>query len=147
MMQDNLPEAPIPIGTYSTLSNLDNLIFTSGHIPLTKNFPNQYIGKIGKDLSSEIGYKASSLVCDLTIATLLDNDLDLDLLSPINVIGYVNAIESFQNHADILNGFTDKLCEYFPDKGLPTRSAVGVTSLPKNVCIEVQAIFGIISKT
>jgi len=39
-MQDSLPEAPVPIGTYVTLSILNNLIFTSGHIPLSKNFPN-----------------------------------------------------------------------------------------------------------
>ena len=135
---------PLPITSHEFL---DNLIFTSGHIPLSKNFPNNYIGKIGKDLSPEIGYEASSFVCDLTIATLLENNLVLDSLTPLNVIGYVNAIDSFENHADVLNGFTDKLCEYFPDKGLPTRSAIGVASLPKNVCIEVQAIFGIKSDT
>jgi len=146
-MHNNLPEAPVPIGTYVTLRTLGNLIFTSGHIPLTNKFPDQYIGKIGKDIPSEIGYKASSLVCDLTIATLLHNNIDLDSLTPINVVGYVNAVDSFEDHAGILNGFTDKLSKYLPDGGLPTRSAVGVSSLPKNVCVEVQAIFGLIKKT
>ena len=146
-MHNNLPEAPVPIGTYVTLRTLGNLIFTSGHIPLTNKFPDQYIGKIGKDIPSEIGYKASSLVCDLTIATLLHNNIDLDYLTPVNVVGYVNAIDSFKDHADILNGFTDKLREYLPARGHPTRSAIGVASLPKNVCVEIQAIFGLISKT
>ena len=146
-MNYNLPEAPVPIGTYVTLRILDSLIFTSGHIPLTNDFPDQYIGKIGKDLSSEIGNEASALVCDLTIATLLHNNIDLDYLTPVNVVGYVNAVDSFEDHADILNGFTDKLREYLPARGLPTRSAIGVASLPKNVCVEIQAIFGLISKT
>ena len=146
-MNYNLPEAPVPIGTYVTLRILDNLIFTSGHIPLTNDFPDKYIGKIGKDLSSKIGNEASSLVCDLTIATLLHNNIDLDYLTPVNVVGYVNAVDSFEDHANILNGFTDKLSEYLPTRGLPTRSAIGVASLPKNVCVEIQAIFGLINKT
>jgi len=60
-------------------------------------------------------------------------------LQPVNVIGFVNANEGFGDHAKVLNGFTDKLSEYFSEKS--TRSAVGVASLPLNVCVEVQCVF------
>ena len=53
--------------------------------------------------------------------------------------GTVNADNGFQDHAKILNGFTDKLAEYFDKKS--TRSAVGVASLPLNASVEVQCIF------
>ena len=57
----------------------------------------------------------------------------------MNVIGFVNSDSGFENQPMVLNGFTDKLDEYFADK--PTRSAVGVSSLPLNVCVEVQSVF------
>ena len=77
----------------------------------------------------------------MTLATILNNNIELSSIAPINVIGYVNAIDTFENHADVLNGFTDKLAKFYPDENLPTRPAVGVSSLPKNVCVEIQSIF------
>ncbi len=140
-MNEELPKPPIPIGTYTTFYLSSSLIYTSGHIPLTDTYIEEYIGKVGKEVTIEKAYDASSLVCDLTIATILNNNVEISSIAPINVIGYINAIETFENHADVLNGFTDKLVKYFPDESLPTRTAVGVSSLPKNVCVEIQSIF------
>ena len=140
-MNEELPNPPIPIGTYTTFYLSSSLIYTSGHIPITDVYIEEYIGKVGKEVTVEKAYDASSLVCNLTIATILNNNVEISSIAPINVIGYVNAIDTFENHADVLNGFTDKLVKYFPDESLPTRTAVGVTSLPKNVCVEIQSIF------
>ena len=140
-MNGELPNPPIPIGTYATFYLSSSLIYTSGHIPITDIYIDEYIGKVGKEVTIEKAYDASSLICDLTIATILNNNVEISSIAPINVIGYVNAIETFENHADVLNGFTDKLVKYFPDESLPTRTAVGVASLPKNVCVEIQSIF------
>ena len=140
-MNEELPNPPIPIGTYATFYLSSSLIYTSGHIPITDVYIEEYIGKVGKEVTIEKAYDASSLVCDLTIATILNNNVEISSIAPINVIGYVNAIDTFENHADVLNGFTDKLVKYFPDESLPTRTAVGVASLPKNVCVEIQSIF------
>ena len=142
-MTDKLPNPPIPIGNYVTLRTVNNLIYTSGHVPLTDQGSNIYIGKIGKEISEDEGYQAAALVCDLTISTVLNNEINIEQISPINVVGFVNAIASFEGHANILNGFTDRLAEHLPNSEPPTRSAVGVASLPKNVCVEVQAIFEI----
>ncbi len=140
-MNEELPNPPIPIGTYATFYLSSSLIYTSGHIPITDIYIEEYIGKVGKEVTIEKAYDASSLICDLTIATILNNNVEISSIAPINVIGYVNAIDTFENHADVLNGFTDKLVKYFPDESLPTRTAVGVASLPKNVCVEIQSIF------
>ena len=140
-MNEELPKPPIPIGTYTTFYLSSSLIYTSGHIPITDIYIDEYIGKVGKEVTIEKAYDASSLICDLTIATILNNNVEISSIAPINVIGYVNAIDTFENHADVLNGFTDKLVKYFPDESLPTRTAVGVSSLPKNVCVEIQSIF------
>ena len=135
-MDRNLPTAPEAIGNYVTYKKVGNFVYTSGHVPISDD--KKYIGKIPSEVSLEDGYKAAELCAELTISTLIKNG-DIDNLQPINVIGFVNAIEGFADHAKVLNGFTDKLAEYFSEKS--TRSAVGVASLPLNVCVEVQCVF------
>jgi len=135
-MDNNLPKPPKAVGNYTTIKKVNNLIFTSGHVPITDNI--KYIGKIPSEQSTEEGYKAASLCAELTIATLSEK-YELDKLTPINVVGFVNCSDEYTDHPKVLNGFTDKLEEYFNSKA--TRSAVGVSSLPMNVPVEVQTIF------
>ena len=135
-MDRNLPTAPEAIGNYVTYKKVGNFVYTSGHVPISND--KKYIGKIPSEVSLEDAYKAAELCAELTISTLIKNG-DIKNLQPINVIGFVNAIEGFAEHAKVLNGFTDKLAEYFSEKS--TRSAVGVASLPLNVCVEVQCVF------
>ena len=136
--RNKLPKPPKAVGNYTTIKKIGNLIYTSGHVPITEDV--KYIGKIPNDQTTEDGYKAASLCAELTLATLSEN-YDLTKLTPINVVGFVNSSDDYTEHPTVLNGFTDKLGEYFESKA--TRSAVGVSSLPMNVCVEVQTIFHI----
>ena len=135
-MDEVLPVPPKAIGNYVTYKKSGNLIFTSGHVPISDN--KKYIGKVPNDISIDDAYLAAALCAELTISTLQANT-DIKKLQPLNVIGFVNADETFEDHAKVLNGFTDTLTNYFTEKA--TRSAVGVKSLPLNVCVEVQCIF------
>ena len=135
-MDNDLPNPPKAVGNYTTMKRVGDLIYTSGHVPISDDV--KYIGKIPKDLSTEKGYEAASLCAELTLATLSEF-YDLKNLTPINIIGFVNCTDDFTEHPNVLNGFTDKLGEYFETKA--TRSAVGVSSLPMNVSVEVQTIF------
>ena len=135
-MDNNLPNPPKAVGNYTTIKKVDNLIFTSGHVPITDDI--KYIGKIPNEQSTEDGYKAASLCAELTLATLSEM-YNVEKLTPVNVVGFVNCADDYSDHPKVLNGFTDKLEEYFNSKA--TRSAVGVSSLPMNVSVEVQTIF------
>ena len=135
-MDEVLPLPPKAIGNYVTYKKSGNLIFTSGHVPISDN--KKYIGKVPNDISLDDAYLAAALCAELTISTLQAN-ADIKKLQPLNVVGFVNADETFEDHAKVLNGFTDTLTNYFTEKA--TRSAVGVKSLPLNVCVEVQCIF------
>ena len=135
-MNKELPKAPQAAGNYVTIKKIGDFIYTSGHVPISDDV--KFIGKIPNDISIDDGYKAASLCAELTIASLL-TVAEIEKLIPVNVIGFVNSESSFENQPMVLNGFTDKLDEYFTDK--PTRSAVGVSSLPLNVCVEVQSVF------
>ena len=135
-MNKELPKAPEAAGNYVTVKKIGNYIYTSGHVPITEEV--KFIGKIPNEISIDDGYKAASLCAELTISSLLTIS-ELEKLIPVNVIGFVNSSSNFENQPKVLNGFTDKLDEYFTEK--PTRSAVGVSSLPLNVCVEVQSLF------
>ena len=135
-MNDKLPEAPKAAGNYVTVKKIGDFIYTSGHVPITDE--KKIIGKIPNDISIEEGYDAASFCAELTIASLLTIS-DIKKLIPVNVLGFVNSSSDFTDQPKVLNGFTDKLDEFFSEK--PTRSAVGVSSLPLNVCVEVQSVF------
>ena len=135
-MNDKLPEAPKAVGNYVTVKKIGDFIYTSGHVPITDE--KKIIGKIPNDISIEEGYDAAPLCAELTIASLLTIS-DIKKLIPVNVLGFVNSSSDFTDQPKVLNGFTDKLDEFFSEK--PTRSAVGVSSLPLNVCVEVQSVF------
>ena len=135
-MNDKLPEAPKAAGNYVTVKKIGDFIYTSGHVPITDE--KKIIGKIPNDISIEEGYDAASLCAELTIASLLTIS-DIKKLIPVNVLGFVNSSSDFTDQPKVLNGFTDKSDEFFSEK--PTRSAVGVSSLPLNVCVEVQSVF------
>ena len=135
-MNDKLPEAPKAAGNYVTVKKIGDFIYTSGHVPITDE--KKTIGKIPNEISIEEGYDAASLCAELTIASLLTIS-DIKELIPVNVLGFVNSSSDFTDQPKVLNGFTDKLDEFFSEK--PTRSAVGVSSLPLNVCVEVQSVF------
>ncbi|GIS38245.1 MAG: hypothetical protein Ct9H90mP10_06460 [Actinomycetota bacterium] len=140
-MNDKLPEAPKAAGNYVTVKKIGDFIYTSGHVPITDE--KKIIGKIPNEISIEEGYDAASLCAELTIASLLTIS-DIKKLIPVNVLGFVNSSSDFTDQPKVLNGFTDKLDEFFSEK--PTRSAVGVSSLPLNVCVEVQSVFYINEK-
>ena len=135
-MNDKLPEAPKAAGNYVTVKKIGDFIYTSGHVPITND--KKITGKIPSEISIDEGYDAASLCAELTIASLLTIS-DIKKLIPVNVLGFVNSSSDFTDQPKVLNGFTDKLDEFFSEK--PTRSAVGVSSLPLNVCVEVQSVF------
>ena len=132
----DLPNPPKAVGNYITVKQAGNMIYTSGHIPINEDI--KVTGKVPTEVSVEQAYKAAELCAELTLSTL-KSQYDLSLISPVNVVGFVNSDPTFTEHAGVLNGFTDKLSEVFSEKS--TISAVGVASLHLNVCVEVQTIF------
>jgi len=109
-MNDKLPEAPKAAGNYVTVKKIGDFVYTSGHVPITDE--KKIIGKIPNEISIEEGYDAASLCAELTIASLLTIS-DIKKLIPVNVLGFVNSSSDFTDQPKVLNGFTDKLDEFF----------------------------------
>jgi enamine deaminase RidA (YjgF/YER057c/UK114 family) len=57
--------------------------------------------------------------------------------------GFVNAGPGFGDHPQVINGASDLMVAVLGDAGRHARFAVGASSLPMNVAVEIDAIFEI----
>ena len=139
-----LPEAPAPVGSYLASKIVGKLLYISGQISMNSN-GGLIKGKLGKDLNTEEGYKASER-CALSILAqakkILSGDLD-KIKSCIKIVGFVNSTDDFIEQPKVINGASDMLVKILEDKGMHTRAAVSVNSLPLGVAVEIDAIFEI----
>jgi enamine deaminase RidA (YjgF/YER057c/UK114 family) len=58
----------------------------------------------------------------------------------VKVLGMVNATPDFTEHSQVINGFSDLMVAVFGERGKHARSAVGMSSLPKNLAVEIEMI-------
>ena len=138
----NLPEAKAPVGSYVATKIVGNLLYISGQISISEN--GELIkGKIGKDLSTEEGYKAAER-CGLSIISQAKVACGGDLSkikSCIKLTGFVNSTDTFVEQPKVINGASDLIASVFGEAGMHTRAAVSTNSLPLGVSVEVDAIF------
>jgi enamine deaminase RidA (YjgF/YER057c/UK114 family) len=136
-----LPPAPRPAANYVGAAQAGNLLFISGHGP-TKDGKFAYIGKVGKDLSTEEGYEAARLVTLNCLASAKTVIGDLDRITRVvKILGMVNCTEDFGEQPKVINGASDLLVHLFGDSGRHARSAVGMQSLPFGIAVEIEMIF------
>ena len=139
-----LPEAPAPVGSYLASKIVGKLLYISGQISMNSN-GGLIKGKLGKDLNTEEGYKAAER-CALSILAqakkILSGNLD-EIKSCIKIVGFVNSTKDFIEQPKVINGASDMLVKILEDKGMHTRAAVSVNSLPLGVAVEIDAIFEI----
>jgi enamine deaminase RidA (YjgF/YER057c/UK114 family) len=136
-----LPPAPRPAANYVGAAQAGNLLFISGHGP-TKDGKFAYIGKVGKDLSTEEGYAAARLVALNCLASAKTVIGDLDRITRVvKILGMVNCTEDFGEQPKVINGASDLLVHLFGDSGRHARSAVGMQALPFGIAVEIEMIF------
>ena len=139
-----LPPAPKPVAVYKPLVVCGNLAFASGHGPLMpdKTF---ITGRVGANLDLEAG-KAAARRTGLAILATLRSELgSLDRVKRvIKVLGMVNCTPEFQDHPKVINGCSELFADVFgQENGIGARSAVGMSSLPGNIAVEIEAVFEI----
>ena len=140
----SLPLGSAPAANYANAVRSGNLLFVAGKAPLPENgtLPR---GKLGRECTVEEGYRfARSATMDL-IAVMRAELGSLDRVARIvEVQGFVNATEDFEDHAKVLNGCSDLLVEVFGERGIHARSVLGANSLRSNVPVIVKAVVEII---
>lgn len=137
-----LPVANPPAGNYVPVVRTGNLLFVSGQIPIVDGKPS-FIGHLGAEFNVEEG-AAAARICALSVIAqakvALDGNLDR-ITGVVKLTGFVAATPDFQAHPTVVNGASDLMVEIFGDTGAHARAAVGMTSLPAGVAVEVEAIF------
>lgn len=138
-----LPAAPNPVANYVPFSISGNLLFISGQISKAAD-GTVVTGALGRDVSVETGQQAARH-CALNILAQAKSALgSLDRIGQVlKLTGFVNATADFTDHPKVVNGASDLMVEVLGDKGRHTRAAVGVSSLPLNCAVEVDAIIAI----
>jgi enamine deaminase RidA (YjgF/YER057c/UK114 family) len=116
--------------------------YISGHGPQESDgSPAGPFGKVGETVTVAEGY-ASARKVGLSILGSLRRELgSLDRITGwARVHGMINCAPGFAETPSVLNGFTDLILDLFgPEIGRHARTAVGVTGLPLNFPIEIEA--------
>ncbi|WP_137745162.1 RidA family protein [Staphylococcus capitis] len=114
---NKVPEA---LGPYSHATVVNDLVFTSGQIPLTLD---------GNIVSDDVQEQTKQVLENLTVV-LQEAGSDLD--SVVKATIFISDMNNFQKINEIYG-------DYF-GKYQPARSCVEVARLPKNVKVEIELI-------
>jgi enamine deaminase RidA (YjgF/YER057c/UK114 family) len=157
-----LPSPPVPRANYNVVCSAPgNVLYISGHLPIMLD-GTLMTGKIGTEqqvqqqerdnnqhsaatvhLARPYGYDAARHA-GLNIISTLSNHLNGDLdriVQIIKVLGIVQSTNEFQHQHIVMDGCSDLLMQVFGSKvGYHARSAIGTSTLPLNITVEVEAI-------
>lgn len=135
-----LPSPSAPAANYVPFVISGNLLTISGQVPVGPDGI-EFIGKLGAGTDVETGQKAARL-CAINLLAQAKAALgELDrIVRVIKITGYVNAADDFTDHPAVINGASNLLVEALGDRGKHARAAVGMSSLPFGVAVEVDAI-------
>lgn len=137
-----LPEPAKAVATYVPYAQTGNTVIVSGQLPMHDGTP-EYLGKVGKDVSLEDAQKAAAL-CAVNILAQIRDALDGDwsrLVRCVRLGGFVNCTDDYTDQPKVINGASELINTVLQDQGRHARAAVGVSSLPLGVSVEVEATF------
>lgn len=133
----NLPVPPAPVANFIPVTQSGSIVYVSGQGPIVDGEP-QYIGRLGEACSVMDGYRAAE-ICGINLLAHLKLYLgDLDRIKKIlKATVYVASTPDFFDQPQVANGFSDMMVRIFGDRGRHTRCAVGLSSLPNNIPVEI----------
>jgi enamine deaminase RidA (YjgF/YER057c/UK114 family) len=102
-------------------------------------------GALGKEVDLALGQKAARL-CGLNLLAHLKNACigDLDRVKACIKLGvFVASAPGFFDQPKVANGASELMQEVFGEAGCHSRFAVGVSALPRNAAVEVDAVFAL----
>ena len=114
--------APAAIGPYSQANRVGDFIFTSGQIPLDP---------VTGEIAGETVAEQTARVIENLKAVLEAADSGLDKVIKTTVF-----LADISYFAEMNNVYSS----YFTGENLPSRSAIGVSGLPKGALVEIEAI-------
>jgi len=135
-----LPPVPKPVAAYIPARKVGNLVFVSGQGPAVEG-EFVHVGKVGVNKTVQEGYEAAK-ICALNCLAAVKNLVgSLDKVEEIiQVRGFVNCATDFGEQPEVINGASELLQEIFGDQGKHARAALGTSSLPRDITVEVEMV-------
>ncbi|WP_332715101.1 RidA family protein [Pelagibacterium mangrovi] len=131
------------------IANFVNYVIDGGRLYLSGQGPTypdgrKHTGKVGENVSAAEAYEHAKLT-GLNLIAVMDDALgDLSRVRRIvKILGMVNATPDFAEHPQVINGCSDLFNAVFAEKGIHARSAIGFSSLPNAITVEIEAIVAI----
>lgn len=139
-----LPPISAPAANYTPWTRSGDLVFLSGQISQENGKP-AFVGRVGEALSIEDGKRAAEL-CALNLLARISDIIGGDISRVRRIVrlgGFVSCGPEFSQQSQVINGASDLMVAVFGERGRHARTAVGVSSLPRGVAVEVDAIIDI----
>ncbi|HXV73697.1 MAG TPA: RidA family protein [Sphingomonadales bacterium] len=136
-----LPKPAAPVANYVPFVLTGKLLSISGQVSRTAD-GTLIAGQVPTEVSVEDTIKAARL-CGINLISQINAALQGDLTRVKRIVklgGFVNCAANFGDQPKVMNGASDLMVAVFGEAGRHSRSAVGSSSLPLNVTVEVDAL-------
>jgi len=138
-----LPAPPAPLGAYVESSDVGNLLFLSGTLPVV-NGKLAITGRLGEKLSIKDGQSAARIAALNALAIAKEHLADLDRIKKlVKLTVLVATSETFTDHAAVADGASDLFVQILGRDNGHVRLVYGVQSLPIAAPVIVDTIFEI----
>jgi enamine deaminase RidA (YjgF/YER057c/UK114 family) len=133
-----LPQAPAGVGAYRNAQTIGDIVHLAGHGPI-QGGRLAYQGRVPDQVSVAEATDAARLTTLNLLASLRAEIGSLDnVVQVVHLFGMVRGAEDFGQHPVVIDGASHLLHEIFGDRGVHTRSAVGMNSLPFGIPVEIE---------
>jgi enamine deaminase RidA (YjgF/YER057c/UK114 family) len=127
-----------PFGSYVNAVRAGDQLVLGGQVPWDP--PDRVVqGRLGAELDVPQGREAARLAAVNALSVI---DEALGGLSQVERIvslrGVVNATPDFTEHTQVIDAASDLLVEVLGERGRHARLAIGVSSLPANLALEIE---------
>jgi enamine deaminase RidA (YjgF/YER057c/UK114 family) len=138
-----LPAPPAAVASYLptrlvTIGEGRALLYVAGQLPVQDG--KRLTGRCPDEVSIEEA-QAAARACAIGVLAQIEAAAGLDHVEQITqLIGFVLSTADFGDQPKVLNAASDLIVEVLGEAGRHTRAAVGASSLPFSVTVEIAAV-------
>ena len=136
-----LPACPAPVAAYVPATRFGDTIIVSGQLPSVKGDFSAFTGIVPNQISVEKAKEAAQICLLNNIAAALTQLKTGEALRLVQIQGFVQSADDFHDQPIVLNGASELAVQILGENGKHARTAVGVSTLPKNVAVEISCTF------
>jgi enamine deaminase RidA (YjgF/YER057c/UK114 family) len=136
---ENIPK---PGGSYVAVNIRGNIAYVAIQFAI-KDDQFYYIGRLGKEVTTEEGYKAAQMAA-INVLGQIDKFVGLENIEGLNHADiYYRGTEEWDEGPRVADGASDLFLRVLGDSGKHTRAIFGVEKLPRGFCMAITTSFTI----